>query len=354
MHKFFQIHQEELILSIDSQQGAREMRGKKPKLKTVLKKVLVEKEKKREIQAPTKASTKDLPSSDHVIRHVWSNGHETDIPFLPCHLLDFRNTTLVIGDGNFSYSCALAKIIGKEDCGSHLIATCLDSEEALIKKYSESKSNIEALKEAGVKVLFNVDGTKMNLKTSPLCKEIQGKHISRIIFNYPHTGAGIKDRARNIKAQQKMLKSFFESAKCLIKTSEEGNCTRRAVSRPSHHNFSSYTKKRTYNSDDEEDYESPNEEADQILMQPEIHVSLRIGDPYDDWNIKQLASSVGLTCLESFRFEPLKYVGYTHARTIGDIIGKGTSMEEDKDHDFLKRPSKTFVFVSPKPKKLIK
>lgn len=46
-------------------------------------------------------------------------------------------------------------------------------------------------------------------------------------------------------------------------------------------------------------------------------ITLFTGKPYDDWNVKELAKSVGLECVRSFKFDATVYAGYKHVRTIG-------------------------------------
>jgi hypothetical protein len=66
----------------------------------------------------------------------------------PIHLGPFsdRKKILIVGDGDFSFSLALAIYLG----GKNLIATCYDSKRDLLEKYPNALSNIDALETAGV------------------------------------------------------------------------------------------------------------------------------------------------------------------------------------------------------------
>ena len=61
------------------------------------------------------------------------------------------------------------------------------------------------------------------------------------------------------------------------------------------------------------------------------------GEPYDLWNVRDLARHAGLKVERSFRFQASAYPGYKHARTLGIIEGGGGWKGED-------RPARTYVF----------
>ena len=90
---------------------------------------------------------------------------------------------LLIGEGNFSFARSLAENYMQENTGQ-IIATCYDSEQILIEKYGdEAKCNLAKLKELGVTVLFDIDGTKLHKY-----KDLRKNRYTRIIFNFPHAG----------------------------------------------------------------------------------------------------------------------------------------------------------------------
>ena len=74
----------------------------------------------------------------------------------------------------------------------------------------------------------------------------------------------------------------------------------------------------------------------------EIHVTVKTVEPYNKWNIKQLAKSTGqLAIKESIDFIPNQYPGYEHRRTLG--YQKGRS-KNDNDEILSKKP-KTIIIV---------
>lgn len=45
-----------------------------------------------------------------------------------------------------------------------------------------------------------------------------GSRFSKVVFNFPHAGAGIKDQAHNNLTNQRLLAGFFASARALLTT----------------------------------------------------------------------------------------------------------------------------------------
>jgi len=92
-----------------------------------------------------------------------------------------------------------------------MIATCYDNEKELKEKYDDAAENIEVIENLGGKVLYQIDAAKLSS-----LKQFKGKRFDKIVFNFPHVGAGIKDQDRNILSNQKLLQSFFENAAELL------------------------------------------------------------------------------------------------------------------------------------------
>ena len=77
------------------------------------------------------------------------------------------------------------------------------------------------------------------------------------------------------------------------------------------------------------------------LLSPNGQVVMTVleGDPYELWNVRDLARHAGLKVHRSFRFEASAYPGYKHARTLGNIDGGGGWKGEN-------RPARTYLFES--------
>ena len=74
-----------------------------------------------------------------------------------------------------------------------------------------------------------------------------------------------------------------------------------------------------------------------LVRSGSIVVTVLEGEPYELWNIRDLARHVGLKVDRSFKFQPEAYPGYQHARTLGNIKGSGAWRGED-------RPARTYIF----------
>ncbi|KAI9209919.1 uncharacterized protein BJ171DRAFT_418261 [Polychytrium aggregatum] len=203
------------------------------------------------------------------------------------------DSILLVGEGNLSFARALVEIVPR----SLLTATVFDSEKIVMEKYPDAARNIKAVADSGGAVLFGIDATKLEGY-----RKLRNKRFDKIVFNFPHAGAGIKDQDRNIQINQELLSSFFLSALPFLKS-------------------------RTT-------YQDP--------VDGEIHVTLKEGEPYESWRIKKLAQMTGLLkCATSFEFVPQIYPGYAHRRTIGFQEG----ISKDHNEELQLKRCRTFVFV---------
>ncbi|XP_019621434.1 PREDICTED: ferredoxin-fold anticodon-binding domain-containing protein 1-like [Branchiostoma belcheri] len=115
--------------------------------------------------------------------------------------------TLVLGDGNFSFSRALAQRMVNPD---QLTATTLGREEDALRTHSDAGNNIQALQDKGAVIIFGVDATDLNA-----CLGLRGQTFDHVIFNFPHVG-----RKTPIKRNRELLRKVFTS--CTELLSAEG------------------------------------------------------------------------------------------------------------------------------------
>ena len=66
-------------------------------------------------------------------------------------------------------------------------------------------------------------------------------------------------------------------------------------------------------------------------------VTIFEGEPYDLWNVRDLARHVGLKVERSFKFQASAYPGYQHVRTLGNI-------EDGRGWKGADRPARTYIF----------
>ncbi|KAJ2801329.1 hypothetical protein H4R20_003717 [Coemansia guatemalensis] len=287
-----------------------------------------------------------------------------------------HHTILLIGEGNFSFARSIATRLGS---GTNIVATALDSEATVKEKYAaDAESHIKEFKRLGGTVIFGIDGTKLKRY-----KQLRSKRFSRIVFNFPHTGSGDKDEARNIMLNQQLLLDFFSNVRGLLTDGIASSDPRAGgtVNDGDHDdsNGSSYSsgsdgedkgkggsgrKKRklrwqgssqkansnimefegvqaqvTYDIDSDSDQEEtavPEQERGQV------HVTLKSGKPYDMWRITKLARQCGLVTLSAYPFRLTAYPGYEHRRTLGFKEGLST----DDNQEIRDKKPKVYVFAA--------
>ncbi|KAJ2930629.1 hypothetical protein H1R20_g6464, partial [Candolleomyces eurysporus] len=141
------------------------------------------------------------------------------VPFKP------TDKILLIGEGNFSFARAL--VIDPPSELAHLppvniTATTYDSEEDCYSKYADAQEIVVALREKGVKVLFGVDGTRLDRATG-----IKGKKFDRIMFNFPHAGVFCSTPLTLLtrKADVERVRLQAKASQIKIGTSYRTNCS---------------------------------------------------------------------------------------------------------------------------------
>lgn len=247
-----------------------------------------------------------------------------------------KSTLLLVGEGDFSF----ARSIVEQDYiqPENLIVTSYDtSATELHLKYPHSfDENYKFLTDAGVKILFKIDATNL-IKSLKLTKktpwpkvvgqEWRMKRLNNIMFNFPHTGRGIKDQDRNIREHQELVFGFFDSCKQLFELINNG--VDKILSQNSSQGYS-FEGKNSINSHPE------------TVNAGKVILSLFAGEPYDSWQIKILAKKNGWTLERSNKFQWELYPEYHHKRT---------NSEQDTTKPALERDARIYVFETFNKKK---
>ncbi|KAG8990426.1 hypothetical protein FRB90_001760 [Tulasnella sp. 427] len=284
------------------------------------------------------------------------------------YTIPFENDDRIflVGEGNFSFTLSLVKI--HKISSYNILSTTLDSEAECYEKYPDDASTIVAeLRSLGVWVVFGVDATKLEK-----CKEVmQAKGgWNKVVFNFPHAGAGITDQDRNILTNQRLLLGFLRSVALALSKgvlpkellpkkprtdSDDENDDTPSTSISAAQGDDGMESDGPELSDEDEFTGVPpaSDPADEAPVNPfqypppprqgMILVTLRDCVPYTLWDLPRLAKRPphavkGLerkgreqpeyTLVKSYRFFPEAYPGYEHRRTRG---GAGTATDEREE-----------------------
>ncbi|KAJ1336984.1 hypothetical protein BSLG_006744 [Batrachochytrium salamandrivorans] len=257
---------------------------KKPLVSTATSNGSKEKSKRIAYASKTTSSAATTPTVTHV-KHIQSK-----------HSFQFEadDSVLLVGEGNFSFAASLME----ELSGSiALTATCFDSADVVNSKYPDAQEFIAELADWEATVHYNVDATKLQS-----VKALRGKRFTKILFNFPHVGGGIKDQDRNVRQNQALISGFLSSALGFMSSIKGFGDSKNGV----------------------------------------LFVTTKSGMPYELWDVKALAKANNhLKCLKSFVFRPEAFPRYFHRRTIG--FAEGLSATDNSE--ITRLPSRTFAFV---------
>lgn len=231
---------------------------------------------------------------------------------------EYDNTLLLVGEGDFSFAVSIIKqnYINPQN----LIATSYDSLSELKSKYPDVDEKLSFLESEGVKVIHEVDANKLvsslrlDTKKGRAATPFKpGKYLNYIMFNFPHTGRGMKDVDRNIMDHQKLVVNYFKSCKDIFKIVND------------------------LSKSDTAGYNLDNSKG-KILM------SLFEGEPYKSWGVKILAKTENYKVEKSGRFDWEQFPEYHHKRTNGVRDTTKPAAERDARiyifDEFVKNPKK--------------
>lgn len=245
-------------------------------------------------------------------------------------------TLLLVGEGDFSFAKSI--ILQGYILPENLIVTSYDASinELKLKYPNTFEENYKYLIDLNVKIFFQINATNL-IKTFKLSKHTpwkkimgkqwQTKYLQNVMFNFPHTGKGIKDQDRNIAEHQELIFGYFDSAKQLFKL----------VNNHIKNNKSSYTHGYQLNGGNDSTGNGNDNVYDGISEDGygKIIVSMFNGEPYDSWQIKLLSKRNGFTLDRSCKFQWSNYPEYHHRRT---------NSEQTTTKPAEERDARTYIF----------
>ncbi|CAH2048988.1 unnamed protein product [Thlaspi arvense] len=173
-----------------------------------------------------------------------------------------RQSILLVGDGDFSFSASLAMDFG---FASNIVATSLNTESFLRKNYRNAMSNIQKLTSRGAKVLHEVDATEMATHPS-----LRDRKFDRIIFNFPLSGFFHNESAESVlRRHRELVRLFMANAKKMMGS------------------------------------------------RGEIHITHKSSRSYKEWQLEELGSSEGLRLIKEVPFNRADYPGYENKYGFG-------------------------------------
>ena len=119
---------------------------------------------------------------------------------------------LTVGDGDFTFSLALARMIGTGK-SSQVVATSYESLETLIKVYPNIQETLHELKTLNVSIYFEVDAT--NLKETLPVRNVK---FHRISWNFPCTAISHGQDGQNneLIQNQNLIKAFIKQCESYL------------------------------------------------------------------------------------------------------------------------------------------
>lgn len=131
-----------------------------------------------------------------------ANRHEPPLSYVP------PMTVLTVGDGDFSFSVALARF------GCTVVATSYESEETVRAVYQSVgvSEHLKELESLNAKVFYNVDATRIE---GTLPKSLPNRCFHRIIWNFPCSAVAKGQDGQNIEMDhnKRLVQAFVENAK---------------------------------------------------------------------------------------------------------------------------------------------
>lgn len=123
---------------------------------------------------------------------------------------------MTIGDGDMSFSLALARLLysSAEASTSRLVATSYESKESLLRVYPTVESTLKELDRLGAQVMFGVDAIQLPRALG---------QFDRIIWNFPCTAISRGQDGQNdaMEDNKQLVRKFARNAKSFLRRNGE-------------------------------------------------------------------------------------------------------------------------------------
>jgi 25S rRNA (uracil2634-N3)-methyltransferase len=123
---------------------------------------------------------------------------------------------LTVGDGDFSFSVAVARIVNtKPESQQRVVATSYESEDTLRKCYPDFDLMVDELKFRGATIAYQVDATNIQPTLLSKVKEQTLPKFDRIIWNFPCTAVGKGQDGQNdaMEENKDLVRKFVRNAR---------------------------------------------------------------------------------------------------------------------------------------------
>lgn len=123
-------------------------------------------------------------------------------------------TALTVGDGDMSFSLALARILKPKECSSTVISTSYEDKATLLKTYPNFADNLIELESLGAKVLYSVDATRLTEMFPTSTKH----KFDRICWNFPCTAIADGQDGQNddMERNKTLVRKFMDGARQML------------------------------------------------------------------------------------------------------------------------------------------
>ena len=132
--------------------------------------------------------------------------------------LPLRGNILIVGDGDFTFSAAVAKKNRSWGNNATITASSLDTKGIVSTRYAKGKKNLDRLNaDDAVTVRHGIDATKIGLSAAGLGGGRRRRRWDSIVWNFPYPAGAGSAGTHSAAVCSQLLSDFFASAKTCLK-----------------------------------------------------------------------------------------------------------------------------------------